>query len=136
LHSKSASRFAGSQVEGIKEVAKAYQNRLLKDFEGALVKYSNDLEKDPIIKSHLNSLYQTLLEQNLARIIEPFSRVEISHISELINLPVHQVEAKLSQMILDKVFFGIIDQGAGCLEIFDETPIDASLIVYFIVHFM
>ena len=81
-------------MEGIKEVAKAYQNRALKEFESALTKHSEDLGKDPIIKSHLNSLYQTLLEQNLARIIEPYNRVEISHISKLINLPVHQVEAK------------------------------------------
>ena len=47
-----------------------------------------------MVKSHLNDLYNTLLEQNLSRLIEPFSRVEIVHIAELIDLPFKQVETK------------------------------------------
>jgi 26S proteasome regulatory subunit N6 len=53
-----------------------------------------ELSNDPIISSHLSSLYETLLEQNLARIIEPFSRVEILHLAELIQLPAATVETK------------------------------------------
>ncbi|GAA5917419.1 hypothetical protein JCM6882_000856, partial [Rhodosporidiobolus microsporus] len=96
------------------------------------------LSDDPIIRNHLAALYDTLLEQNLVRIIEPYSRVEIAHVAELVGQPRRDVENNvaaglsrasllaLSQMILDKVFHGILDQGAGCLIVFDEPEVDKT----------
>jgi len=53
-----------------------------------LKKYQTQLVGDPIIKSHLKSLYDNLLEQNLCRIIEPFSRVQVEHVAKLVGLDV------------------------------------------------
>lgn len=126
LHGKLALKYQGRELESMKAVAQAHQNRSLQEFEAALSKYKEELSNDAIIRHHLASLYDNLFEQNLLRIIEPFSRVEIAHIASLIQLPVPQVENKLSQMILDKVIKGILDQGNGCLEVFETSPVDGT----------
>lgn len=47
-------------------------------FLQALTEYRAELRDDPIINTHLAKLYDNLLEQNLIRVIEPFSRVQVS----------------------------------------------------------
>ncbi|KAJ6361142.1 hypothetical protein OIU78_001728 [Salix suchowensis] len=56
-------------------------------FEKVLRDYKDQLEKDPTVCNHLSSRYEALVELNLCGYVEPFSRVEISHIARLINLP-------------------------------------------------
>ncbi|KAI7329642.1 hypothetical protein KC315_g6065, partial [Hortaea werneckii] len=72
----------------------------------------------------LRRLYDSMLEQNLIKVIEPFSRVEISHVAQMVGLDVQQVERKLSQMILDRVLIGVLDQGTGVLIIYEESERD------------
>lgn len=111
LTGKLALRYSGLRdIEAMKAIAEASSKRSLADFQTALDTYREQLIEDPIIKSHLNSLYDQMLEQNLIRVIEPYSRVQVSFVAELVNLPRDTVEKKLSQMILDKKIHGILDQ--------------------------
>ena len=100
VSSKLALAYAGRDVDAMKVVATALKERSLAAFEAALVAYKKELSDDPIIRNHLAALYDTLLEQNLVRVIEPYSRVEIAYIAESVKQPTREVEAKLSQMIL------------------------------------
>ncbi|UZJ53168.1 hypothetical protein CBS101457_002488 [Exobasidium rhododendri] len=124
IEGKMAQKYPGRDIEAMKAVAKAHEERSLEKFEIALKEYKGELSNDTIIRNHLSALYDTLLEQNLLRIIEPYSRVEMAHVAKLVRQPVREVETKLSQMILDKVFHGILDQGAGCLVVFEEADED------------
>lgn len=123
---KLAITYSGRDIDAMKAVAQASHKRSLADFQQALKEYRKELEEDVIVKAHLGTLYDTMLEQNLCRIIEPYSRVQVSHIAQSIKLPMVQVEKKLSQMILDKKFSGILDQGEGVLIVFEETPVDKT----------
>ncbi|KAI8906710.1 PCI domain-containing protein [Gorgonomyces haynaldii] len=126
INGKLAAKYVGSDIDAMKAVATALEHRSLQEFEESLAKYKKELSDDSIIRSHLAALYDTLLEQNILRVIEPFSRVEIAHVAKLVKLPTLQVESKLSQMILDKVIAGVLDQGSGSLEVFEERTQDKT----------
>ncbi|KAJ7471752.1 PCI domain-containing protein [Mycena latifolia] len=113
-------------VESMRAIARAHQDRNLADFEKALRDYKDELSSDPTIRSHLAALYDTLLEQNLLRIVEPYSVVELEYVAECVGQGRQAVEAKLSQMILDKVFHGVLDQGRGCLLVFSDAEADTT----------
>jgi len=126
VHGKAGVKFAGREVQAMKEVADAHKKRSIHAFQEVFEKYRDQLEDDPIIKHHLQELRENLLHANLIRLIEPFSRVQISHVAKLINLDLKFVEQKLSEMILDKKFHGILDQGTGDLIIFDTRDQDKT----------
>ncbi|KAL2258917.1 hypothetical protein VTK26DRAFT_7576 [Humicola hyalothermophila] len=126
MASKQAQKYAGQSLEAMKAIARAHANRSLEEYERALAAYKYELGSDAFVRNHLRRLYDAMLEQNLIKVIEPFSRVEIDHIAKMVGLDTQQVERKLSQMILDKVIIGVLDQGAGCLIIYDETQRDEA----------
>ncbi|CDK26024.1 unnamed protein product [Kuraishia capsulata CBS 1993] len=125
LASKNITKFVENKdIDAMKAVATAHSNRSLGEFEGCLKQYSAELTQDPIIRSHLNELYDSLFQQNLLKLIEPYSCIEIQHISSMIGLSTKVIESKLSHMILDKVFYGVLDQGNGWLIVYDEPQVD------------
>jgi len=124
MTSKHAQKYAGPQLEAMKAIAAAHTHRSLEEYETALSAYRSQLGADSFVRSHLRRLYDAMLEQNLVKVIEPFSRVEIAHVAKMVGLDVQAVERKLSQMVLDKVIVGVLDQGDGCLIIYEEKERD------------
>lgn len=125
--SKASLKHAGPALEAVHAIAKAVKNRSLEDFKASVETHREHLVTDELISHHLTALYEDMFESNLLKIITPFSSVEIGHVAKLINLPVEVVERKLSQMILDHKFSGILDQGKGYLEVFEEAGEDKCM---------
>merc|ERR1711992_7646 len=123
---KLALKHAGPELEAMKAVALSAKNRSLSDFQKAVKTYRVELEEDMIVSKHLDSLYNSMLEQNLCRIIEPYSKVQVDYVASKIGLPKTEVEKKLSQMILDKKFLGILDRETGVLVIFTSESRDKT----------
>ncbi len=109
------------------EIANAASARSLAQYQTVTTTYSKELQEDLLIKHHLNFLHEQLLESNLIRIIEPYSCVEISHVANLIEMPLAIVEKKLSQMILDQKLNGILDQGKGQLIVYEDGEKDLAM---------
>eukprot|EP00730_Choanoeca_flexa_P017010 TRINITY_DN8135_c0_g1_i1.p1 TRINITY_DN8135_c0_g1~~TRINITY_DN8135_c0_g1_i1.p1 ORF type:complete len:434 (+),score=140.04 TRINITY_DN8135_c0_g1_i1:155-1456(+) len=126
MSGKLALKYSGRDIEAMQALATAHLNRSVAEFEQALTDYKAETEEDPIVQGHVAALADKLLEKNLSRVVEPFSRVEVSHVAEIMKLPTDVVERKLSQMILDGVLHGILDQGTGCLEVFEPEEKDET----------
>lgn len=124
MNGKAGVKFMCEELEAMKAVADAYKARSLHAFDEVFTKYAQYLEADVVVGSHLVKLKANLLEQNLLRIVEPFSCVEVAHVAKLIDLPVDEIEAKLCGMILDKKLSGILDQGQGTLIVYDDADQD------------
>mmetsp|Transcript_67029 Transcript_67029/g.181269 ORF Transcript_67029/g.181269 Transcript_67029/m.181269 type:complete len:447 (-) Transcript_67029:93-1433(-) len=123
INSKTGLKYAGPQVDAMAAVAGAHKERSLKKYEQVLSDHKAQLSEDPVVEYHLADLNETLLEQNILRILEPFSRVEIVHVAELVEMPFPRTQAKLREMILDKKLLGTLDQGIGVLVVYDKEEV-------------
>lgn len=124
INGKHGVEHAGDSIEAMRAVAQAYKERSLHSFLRAQREYAGPLQDDPLVWHHLQLLADTMLEANLLRVVEPYSRVELDHVARSIALPLPRVEAKLSQMILDGALRGTLDQGKGHLIVFREAQAD------------
>ena len=84
------------------------------------------IEKAVFCKHFLIVFHDQLLETNLLKLVESYSRVQISRIAELIELPADVVERKLSQMVLDETLSGVLSQGEGVLIIYEKDKKDET----------
>lgn len=123
-HETPSAPLALRDLEALRLLAVCHKQRSLKMFEEVLQSHERELQGDLVLQHHIGELYETLLEQNLNKILQAFSRVELSHVAKLIDLPEAKVEAKLCEMMLDGKLLGTLDQGVGVLVLFDkqDTP--------------
>nr|ACI16036.1 proteasome regulatory non-ATPase subunit 6 [Bodo saltans] len=126
LQSKSVLEYRGRDLDGLRGIADAYRKKNTHLFNKCLTDFGDAFENDPIINRQLKEMYDQLLERHLLKLVEPYQRVQVSFLAELLELDATVVEARISQLILDKKLRGIVDQQHNCLVVFDEQPSKAS----------
>lgn len=126
LQTKSVLDYRGGDMDALRGVAVAFQEKDTHAFNELLSKHRADLQDDAVLLSHLEEMKDTLTEKHLLRVIEPYNRVQITFIANILKLSNELVESKVSQLILDKKLYGIVDQQSSCLIIFDAVDANAD----------
>lgn len=82
INSSISLNYQNRDVEAMKSVAQAAKAMNLLMFEKCKQVYEWELLEDQVIKRHFTYLYNTLLEDNLKKIIEPYSEVQIDFVAK------------------------------------------------------
>lgn len=134
INSAVSLKFQNRHVEAMKEVALANKAQSLLMFQKCATVYEKEIYEDMVIQRHFKFLYNNLLEDNLRKIIEPYSEVQIDYVAQQIDMPMERVLTKLSEMILDEKIRGTLDQGRNCLILYEEDEptemFDHSLTIF------
>eukprot|EP00744_Colponema_vietnamica_P006509 GILI01009449.1.p1 GENE.GILI01009449.1~~GILI01009449.1.p1 ORF type:complete len:271 (+),score=96.48 GILI01009449.1:75-815(+) len=121
LQSRNVLEYQGRDMDALREFASAWQKKDTHAFTKARNEYEKDFADDQVLAGQLNDMHNTLVEKHLLRIIEPYNRVQISFIANLMSLDAEEVESRLSQLILDNKLPGIVDQHHECLVVFEAA---------------
>lgn len=121
--------------EGLTAIAKALDDRNLKLFSKVVEDYP-ELSRNVYVSGHISELHETLFEKNLLRVIEPYSSVDLSHLSRVLDLGHDRISRKLQTMILDQKLEATLDQENDMLLVLveEEVNLDYSSILGIIGH--
>jgi 26S proteasome regulatory subunit N6 len=110
LSGKTALKYTDKNLDAMRAIAECVKKRSLAEFNKSLIQYNDQLQADRVVRDHIRSLSDSMLEKDLCRIIEPYSCVNVNYIASLIGLEAVSVEKKLALMILDKRISGVLQQ--------------------------
>ena len=87
-----------SHIMSIKAVAAAHFGSSVVSLTQVFKDFKKEIEGDEVVNSHTRLLYENLLEKNLFKIIDSYTRVDIVYIAKKLSLDQGVIERKLSEM--------------------------------------
>ncbi|VDM67115.1 unnamed protein product [Strongylus vulgaris] len=132
LTGKLALKYSGTDLEAMRAIAAAAKKRSLADFNTAFGAYPQELQMDPVVRKHFNSLSERMLEKDLCRIIEPYSYVQIDHIANSIGIDREKIKNVIPFKFMrfcslsQNCFSGVSQHHSSCVEVLDVNKMPDS----------
>lgn len=102
------------EILAMTNLVNAYQTNDINEFEAILRQNRVTIMDDQFIREHIEDLLRNIRTQVLIKLIRPYTRIHIPHISKELNIDEEDVENLLVSCILDKyVRFGRSDGEKG-----------------------
>jgi len=102
-------KYVGRDIDAMKYLAMACKEGSLTEFKKVVNDYPKELHGDNVVGKTIDGMYNDMMEENLRRLVRPYSKVQTSHIAQKIDLPKEDVEKRLCKMILDHKLDGVLD---------------------------
>lgn len=109
--------------EAMMKIAESQRNSSIIQFNQIINDYREVLNNDLLIRNHIDKLYNTLLESNIIKILSVYERVELSYVSNKLQLNIDIITAKISQMILNNKINGVLDQAKGLVLLGEQSEL-------------
>ncbi len=104
-----ALKYKGPETEAMVALALARINKSLAEYDRAMKQYKEVINNDYLIKKCVDSLYSTMVEDNIHGILLPYSVVQLAFVANKIGLPPESVEDRITKMLLDKKITGTLE---------------------------
>ncbi|KAK9758950.1 PCI domain [Popillia japonica] len=98
------------EILAMTNLVNAYQLNDINEFEKILRLNRETIMDDPFIREHIEDLLRNIRTQVLIKLIRPYTRIQIPHISRELNIDEEDVENLLVSCILDNTIQGRIDE--------------------------
>lgn len=113
------------EILAMTNLVNAYQTNDINEFEALLRQNRETIMDDQFIREHIEDLLRNIRTQVLIKLIKPYTRIQIPHISNELNIDEADVESLLVSCILDNTIQGRIDEVNHVLFL-DRTNINSS----------
>merc|ERR1712137_286068 len=107
---ETASYKSDPQIVAMTDLVATYENNDIQGFERILQNNRETIMDDKFISMYIQDLLKNIRTQVVAKILTPYTRVNMSFIAKELNITEEEVEQLLVTLILDEKISGKIDQ--------------------------
>ncbi|KAK9452390.1 PCI domain-containing protein [Limtongia smithiae] len=105
------------QIAAMNSLVDAYQRSDIHEFQRILRENGSSIMSDAFMQFYIEDVLRRIRSKFVVSMIAPYSRIEIGHLAQMLNIRTEEMEDLLVMLILDGQIQGKIDEVRGLLEI-------------------